>query len=125
MTSASTGLLRGRPPVQSQWQATTVSPAAELDTSPHSFPSSPTPRPFYQDLLGFPWSDTIGDFFVFLRCDRNHHAANFMQSTKYTDVHHIAYETRGLTHRKTLLDHLAANNYSLEWGALNPALLDH
>lgn len=71
---------------------------------------------FYQDLLGFRWSDTIGDFFVFLRCGRDHHAANFMQSTKYTDLHHIAYEARDLTHLQTLLDHLAANNYRLEWG---------
>ena len=37
---------------------------------------------FYQDLLGFRWSDTVGDFFVFLRCNADHHAANFMASTK-------------------------------------------
>src|ERR1700743_2229745 len=29
---------------------------------------------FYEDLLGFRWSDTVGDFFVFLRCNAAHHA---------------------------------------------------
>jgi len=30
-----------------------------------------------------------GDFFVFLRCNTDHHAANFMASTKYAGMHHI------------------------------------
>jgi catechol 2,3-dioxygenase-like lactoylglutathione lyase family enzyme len=71
---------------------------------------------FYEDLLGFRWSDTIGDFFVFLRCGRDHHAANFMQSAKFQDMHHIAYEARDLNHLQMLLDHLAAHEYRLEWG---------
>lgn len=71
---------------------------------------------FYQDLLGFRWSDTIGDFFVFLRCNTDHHAANFMTSQKYNGLHHVAYEMRDLNHLQTMLDHLAANNYRLDWG---------
>jgi len=71
---------------------------------------------FYQDLLGFKWSDTIGDFFVFLRCNGDHHAANFMESTKRQGMHHIAYEMRDLNHLQTMLDHLANHNYRLEWG---------
>jgi catechol 2,3-dioxygenase-like lactoylglutathione lyase family enzyme len=71
---------------------------------------------FYQDLLGFKWSDTIGDFFVFLRCNSDHHAANFMSSSKRRGMHHIAYEMRDLTHLQTMLDHLAANGYRLDWG---------
>lgn len=71
---------------------------------------------FYQDLLGFKWSDTIGDFFVFLRCNGDHHAANFMQSSKRQGLHHIAYEMRDLNHLQTMLDHLARNDYRLEWG---------
>ena len=71
---------------------------------------------FYQNLLGFRWSDTIGDFFVFLRCNSDHHAANFMASKKLSGMHHIAYEMRDLNHLQTMLDHLAANNYRLEWG---------
>ncbi|WP_375384917.1 VOC family protein [uncultured Microbacterium sp.] len=71
---------------------------------------------FYQDLLGFKWSDTIGDFFVFLRCNADHHAANFMASKTREGMHHIAYEMRDLNHLQTMLDHLAKNNYRLEWG---------
>ncbi|WP_018180655.1 VOC family protein [Jongsikchunia kroppenstedtii] len=71
---------------------------------------------FYQDLLGFRWSDTIGDFFVFLRCGHDHHTANFMKSAKYRDMHHIAYEARDLDHLQMMLDNLASNNFRLEWG---------
>ena len=71
---------------------------------------------FYQDLLGFRWSDTIGDFFVFLRCNSDHHAANFMASTSFQGMHHIAYEMRDLNHLQTMLDHLAQRNYRLDWG---------
>lgn len=71
---------------------------------------------FYQGLLGFKWSDTIGDFFVFLRCNSDHHAANFMASTKRRGMHHVAYEMRDLNHLQAMLDHLAKNDYRLEWG---------
>lgn len=73
-------------------------------------------RRFYEDLLGFRWSDTIGDFFVFLRCNADHHAANFMTSHKYRGLHHVAYEMRDLNHLQTMLDHLAANDYRIDWG---------
>lgn len=71
---------------------------------------------FYQDLLGFRWSDTVGDFFVFLRCNTDHHAANFVNSHKYSGLHHVAYEMRDLGHLQTMLDHLAKHNYQLNWG---------
>jgi len=71
---------------------------------------------FYQDLLGFKWSDTVGDFFVFLRCNADHHAANFMASAKYNGMHHIAYEMRDPNHLITMLDHLGRNGYRLHWG---------
>jgi catechol-2,3-dioxygenase len=71
---------------------------------------------FYQELLGFKWSDTIGDFFVFLRCNADHHAANFMASTKYDGMHHIAYEMRDPNHLISMVDHLGRNGYRLIWG---------
>jgi len=71
---------------------------------------------FYQDLLGFRWSDTVGDFFVFLRCNADHHAANFMASTKFEGMHHIAYEMRDPSHLISMLDHLAQHGYRLHWG---------
>ncbi len=71
---------------------------------------------FYQDLLGFRWSDTIGDFFVFLRCNADHHAANFLASTKYEGMHHVAYEMRDPNHLISMLDHLARHGFRLHWG---------
>ena len=71
---------------------------------------------FYQDLLGFRWSDTVGDFFVFLRCNADHHAANFMASTKFDGMHHIAYEMRDPNHLISMIDHLGRNGHRLHWG---------
>lgn len=71
---------------------------------------------FYQDLLGFRWSDTIGDFFVFLRCNADHHTANFLHSDRYRGMHHVAFEMRDLNHLQMMLDNLAANDYRLIWG---------
>jgi len=79
-------------------------------------PELATMQSFYQDLLGFRWSDTVADFFVFLRCNTDHHAANFLASTKFRGMHHIAYETRDLNHLQSLLDHLATRATRLEWG---------
>ncbi len=79
-------------------------------------PNLPPMQAFYQDLLGFKWSDTVGDFFVFLRCNADHHAANFMASRKYQGMHHIAYEMRDPNHLISMLDNLAHHNYRLHWG---------
>ncbi|MFE7837325.1 VOC family protein [Streptomyces sp. NPDC057474] len=73
-------------------------------------------RSFYEDAMGFRWSDSIGDFFVFLRCNADHHAANFMQSDTMRGMHHIAYEARDLSHLQTMIDNLARNDYRLYWG---------
>ena len=71
---------------------------------------------FYEGLLGFKWSDTVGDFFVFLRCNTDHHAANFMASKTRSGLHHVAYEMRDLGHLRSMLDHLASRGIHLEWG---------
>jgi catechol-2,3-dioxygenase len=71
---------------------------------------------FYEQTLGFRWSDTIGDFFVFLRCGPDHHAVNFIQSTRRTGMHHIAFEARDWSHFKELVDHVTACGHPLEWG---------
>jgi catechol 2,3-dioxygenase-like lactoylglutathione lyase family enzyme len=78
-------------------------------------PDSAAMRSFYEDLLGFKWSDTIGPL-VFLRCNSDHHAANFVTSATAQGLHHVAYEMRDINHLQTMLDHLAANGYHLEWG---------
>lgn len=71
---------------------------------------------FYQRLLGFKWSDTIGDFFVFMRANQDHHTANFLKSATERGMHHIAYEMRNLDHLQTMLDHLAKQDIRLYWG---------
>lgn len=75
-----------------------------------------TIRAFYERALGFRWADSIGDFFVFMRCNADHHVANFVQSDKLSNMHHIAYEARDLTHLQTMIDNLSRNGYSLYWG---------
>jgi catechol-2,3-dioxygenase len=71
---------------------------------------------FYCNVLGFRWSDTIGDFFTFLRCNRDHHAINLMQSVKRQGLFHVAFEMRDFMHLKDQLDHIASHGHTLEWG---------
>jgi len=71
---------------------------------------------FYTDVLGFRWSDTIGDFFTFLRCNADHHAVNLMRSVNKHGLFHVAFEMRDIVHLKDALDHLASRNIRLQWG---------
>jgi catechol 2,3-dioxygenase-like lactoylglutathione lyase family enzyme len=71
---------------------------------------------FYLGTLGFRWADTIGDFFSFLRCNRDHHAVNMMESQKRTGLHHVAYEMRDFMHLKEMLDHMATLGHRMAWG---------
>jgi len=71
---------------------------------------------FYTDVLGFRWSDTIGDFFTFLRCNADHHAINLMRSVEKHGLFHVAFEMRDIVHLKDALDHLASRNIRLQWG---------
>ena len=71
---------------------------------------------FWEEVLGFRWSDLIGDFFVFLRCNADHHAINVMASQKRSGLHHAAFEVRDIVHLKALLDQLAEHEIRLEWG---------
>src|SRR5579871_6427218 len=71
---------------------------------------------FYIDVLGFRWSDTIGDFFTFLRCGPDHHAINLMASQIRSGLFHVAFEVRDFLHLKDHLDHLAQRRITLEWG---------
>ncbi len=75
-----------------------------------------TVRAFYEDALGFRWSDMVGDFFVFLRCNADHHAINLLQSDKRSGLFHVAFEMRDMIHLKHALDVLAMNGIRLDWG---------
>lgn len=75
---------------------------------------------FYEDVLGFRWSDTVGDFFTFLRCGPNHHSMNLIArpdpNGKTGGIHHVAYEARDLPHLRDILDHISKDGCQLEWG---------
>lgn len=71
---------------------------------------------FYLEVLGFRWSDMMGDFFTFLRCNSDHHAINLMQSTKKSGLFHVAFDMRDFMHLKDQLDHLSTRGHALEWG---------
>lgn len=71
---------------------------------------------FYQDVLGFRWSDSIGDFFHFLRCNADHHAINLLRSPTPKRIHHIAYEMRNLTHLQQALEALGRSEHRVVWG---------
>ena len=58
---------------------------------------------FYERVLGFRVSDWVEDFFVFLRCNADHHTVNFIRSPK-TTMHHIAFELRDWAHIQNACD---------------------
>ncbi len=70
---------------------------------------------FYEQL-GFKWSDWMGDFFVFLRCNADHHALNLLRSENNKRLHHIGWELRDWANIQTACDWLARNDYPLVWG---------
>jgi len=71
---------------------------------------------FYLEVMGFRFSDMIGDFFTFLRCNSDHHAINLMQSQKRSGLFHVAFEMRDMLHLKDQLDLLSTRGHALLWG---------
>jgi catechol-2,3-dioxygenase len=71
---------------------------------------------FYLEVMGFRFSDMIGDFFTFLRCNADHHAINLMQSHKKSGLFHVAFEMRDMLHLKDQLDLLSSRGHALIWG---------
>jgi catechol-2,3-dioxygenase len=79
-------------------------------------PDLATARSFYEEVLGFRWSDMVGDFFVFMRCNADHHAINLLQSDKRAGLFHVAFEARDIDHLKEILDNLSRHRVKLTWG---------
>jgi catechol-2,3-dioxygenase len=71
---------------------------------------------FYQQMLGFRVSDWLEDFFVFMRCNIDHHTMNFLQSKRKNEMFHIAFELRDWAHVQSACDWLNRHNLSLAWG---------
>jgi catechol 2,3-dioxygenase-like lactoylglutathione lyase family enzyme len=70
---------------------------------------------FYGEVLGFRISDWIGDFFVFMRCNADHHSVNFIWG-KTVKMHHIAYELRDFSHLQTACDLFGERKIPIIWG---------
>ena len=72
---------------------------------------------FYERLLGFRVSDWIGDFFVFMRCNSDHHSVNFIKGENIK-LHHMAFELKDFIHIQNSCDLFGQKNISIIWGPL-------
>lgn len=71
---------------------------------------------FYQEMLGFWKTDTIGgDIATFLTCNRDHHVVNVL-SVPENRVHHIAFELKGNASHAMAADTLREAGVSTKWG---------
>jgi len=70
---------------------------------------------FYTEILGFRWSDWLEDFFVFLRCNADHHSMNFLTSPR-RGLFHVAFETQDWNHLGRSCDLLSLHGVPLIWG---------
>jgi catechol 2,3-dioxygenase-like lactoylglutathione lyase family enzyme len=72
---------------------------------------------FYQKVLGFKVSDWIGDFFVFMRCNPDHHTVNFIKGQN-VKLHHLAFELKDFIHIQNSCDLFGQRNVPIIWGPL-------
>ncbi|HEY6995084.1 MAG TPA: VOC family protein [Xanthobacteraceae bacterium] len=70
---------------------------------------------FYQNVLGFRVSDWIEDFFVFMRCNADHHAVNFVRGDT-ARLHHFAFEVKDVAQVQTACDLLGQKRIPIAWG---------
>jgi catechol-2,3-dioxygenase len=71
---------------------------------------------FYESALGFRWSDWMGDFFVFLRCNTDHHTVNFVNASRPGELHHFAFELGDRADLLRACDTLSSHGVRLIWG---------
>ena len=72
---------------------------------------------FYGRVMGFRVSDWIGDFFVFMRCNTDHHTVNFIKG-KSAKLHHIAFELKDFSHLQNSCELLGQRKIPIIWGPL-------
>jgi catechol 2,3-dioxygenase-like lactoylglutathione lyase family enzyme len=70
---------------------------------------------FYEHVLGFRVSDRMGDVFVWLRCNQEHHTVAVVEAGQ-AGLDHYAYEIDSWASLKTWCDELAARGVALQWG---------
>jgi len=78
-------------------------------------PDPKTVSEFYGKVLGFRVSDWIADFFVFMRCNADHHTVNFIRGDK-ANMHHIAFEVKDFAHLQSACDLLGQRKIPIAWG---------
>jgi catechol 2,3-dioxygenase-like lactoylglutathione lyase family enzyme len=70
---------------------------------------------FYAKVLGFRVSDWIDDWFVFMRCNPDHHTVNFIKGSN-AELHHIAFELKDMSHMQNACEMFATEKIKLLWG---------
>lgn len=70
---------------------------------------------FYQDFLGFHYTDDIGGVATFMTCNRDHHVVNVVGIPE-SRIHHIAFELRDNTDHFRASDLLAGDGTPTLWG---------
>lgn len=70
---------------------------------------------FYQDFLGFAYTDDIAGVARFMTCNRDHHVVNVVGLPE-SRVHHIAFELRGTPSHITAADALLRAGVKQLWG---------
>lgn len=70
---------------------------------------------FYESALGFRVSDRMGDVFVWMRCNREHHTIAVVQAPE-AGLDHYAYELDSWGDLKTWCDELAVRDVPITWG---------
>jgi catechol 2,3-dioxygenase-like lactoylglutathione lyase family enzyme len=70
---------------------------------------------FYEQVLGFRVSDRMGEAFVWLRCNQEHHTVAVVEADQ-AELDHYAYEIDSWASLKTWCDELAARDVPLQWG---------
>ena len=72
---------------------------------------------FYSKVLGFRVSDWIDDFFVFMRCNIDHHTVNFIRGGT-AKLHHMAFELKDFIHLQNSCDLFGQKKVPIIWGPL-------
>ena len=81
---------------------------------------SPDPKKtmdFYIDVLGFRFSDSVRDFFYFLRCGADHHTINLITG-EYAGMQHFAFEVADMSHMQAACDVLIRQGVPVMWGPI-------
>lgn len=70
---------------------------------------------FYTRVLGFRESEWIEDFFVWLRCNSDHHVVALMQAERLR-LHHYGFDLTDFSDFKRVCDFLASNDHPITYG---------